>query len=238
MYEIGATTDTANAYNVGNTIGAYLKEYGFNLDLAPVTDIVTTLESSFMGKRSYGADATVVAAMVSSEVQGLTDAGISSCLKHFPGQGNASVDPATAYSVVDRSYDEMMALEFIPFIEGIEAGAEFVMMSHVAAPQIVGDSTPCSLSKVMITDVLRGDLGFDGIVITDAMNKIAITEYYTTEEAVVNAVEAGADMILLPDNFEVAYQALLSAVQNGTITEDRINESLKRIYKVKYKDYL
>ena len=238
MYKIGATADTANAYNLGNTIGLYLKDYGFNLDLAPVTDIVTSVDTSFMKERSFGSDPTVVGAMVSSCVQGFTDAGISSCLKHFPGQGNATEDTTNAYSVLDLSYKELQEKELIPFVEGIKAGAEFVMMSHVTVPQITGDSTPSSLSKAMITDVLRGDLGFDGVVITDALNKKAITDYYTTDQAAVMAIQAGADMIMLPDDFATAYQAILTAVQNGTITEDRINESLHRIYMVKYKNYL
>lgn len=238
MWDIGSTNDTANAYQLGSTIGSYLKEYGINLDLAPVADIVTDATTSFMKERSFGSDPTIVSAMVSSAVQGFMETGISTCLKHFPGQGLTESDTSAGYSVIDRSYDELKSLELLPFQEGIRAGSEFIMMSHVTLPQISGDSIPASLSDVMIQTILRTDLGFQGVVITDALNKKAITEYYTTEEAVVMAIKAGADILLLPDDFEAAYTGLLTAVQNGEITEERINESLRRIYRVKYKDFM
>ena len=238
MLDIGKTNDTANATNLGTSIGSYLKEYGINLDLAPVADIVTDPAQSFMKERSFGADATIVSAMVSSVVQGFQSAGVSVCLKHFPGQGLATTDTSAGASVLDRSYEDMKALELLPFQEGIRAGAEFVMMSHIAVPQITGDSAPASLSQVMIQNVLRTDLGFSGVVVTDALNKKAITDYYTPDAAAVAAIQAGADLLLLPENFETAYQGVLTAVNNGELTEERINESLRRIYRIKYQDYL
>ena len=110
------------------------------------------------------------------------------------------------------------------------------MVSHVSAPNVVGDNTPCSLSEMVITNMLRGELGYNGIVITDAMNMGAITQYYAADEAAIMALKAGADMILMPEDFEKAYNGVLEAVQNGTIAEERINDSLKRIYRVKLRD--
>ena len=132
----------------------------------------------------------------------------------------------------------MREMEFLPFVSAIESGTDMIMASHVAAPEITGDDTPTSLSSLMLTDVLRGELGYQGIIITDAMNMSAITEKYSDAEAAVKALQAGADMILMPSDFEAAYQGVLDAVADGTLTEERINESLHRIYRVKYADSL
>ena len=115
-------------------------------------------------------------------------------------------------------------------------GADFVMVSHLSLPNITGDNTPASLSDKMITEILRGQMGFNSVVITDAMNKGAITEYYTADEAAVKALLAGADMILIPEDFQLARSGVLEAVNNGTLSEERIDESLRRIYRIKYKD--
>ena len=132
----------------------------------------------------------------------------------------------------------MTETDFLPFQAGIEAGVDFIMVGHVIATSIDTEVVPCSLSKVMITDVLRGELGFDGVIITDALNMGAITEEYTSEEAAVLAIQAGADMLLMPDDFVAAYNGLLAAVQEGTISEERIDESLRRIYRIKCADKL
>ena len=126
-----------------------------------------------------------------------------------------------------------MAEEFVPFQSAIDAGVPFVMVGHISAPNVTGDNTPASLSKIMITDVLRTQMGYDGIVITDAMNMKAITEYYNSDKAAILAVSAGADMILMPADYESAYRGLLAAVEDGTITEERIDESVNRIVKAK-----
>ena len=130
----------------------------------------------------------------------------------------------------------MQQTDLPAFQSGIDAGADFVMVSHMSLPNVVGDDTPCSLSGAVISDLLRNQLGYNGIVITDALDMSAITDSYSSAEAAVKAIEAGADMLLMPENFEEAYQGVLDAVQNGTISEDRINESFKRIYRVKYRD--
>ncbi len=139
-------------------------------------------------------------------------------------------------AATEKTLEEFQAADFPAFQAGIDAGAELVMVSHLSVPGITGDNTPCSLSPQVITDVLRGQLGYQGIVVTDAMNVAAIMDYYTDEEAAVKALQAGADMILMPDNYQAAYQGVLDAVNNGTLSEDRINESLRRIYRVKKKD--
>lgn len=238
MAVIGTSGDAVAAHEAGNTIGTYLKELGFNLDFAPVADVVTDTESSVLGSRSFGTDAAVAADMVSNVVEGMQDAGVNACLKHFPGLGSAEEDTHDGRVETTRTLEEMRNSDFLPFQAGIEAGAKIIMVSHVTASAVDGEGLPSSLSKVVITDVLRGELGFEGVVVTDALNMSAISEYYTSEEAAVMAVRAGADMLLMPENFEEAYNGLLAAVQAGTISEERIDESLRRIYRIKYADKL
>ena len=236
MSVIGTSQDVVAAREAGTTIGTYLKEFGFNLDFAPVADVITDAGNSVLGSRSFGTDATVAADMVSNVVEGMQEAGVNACLKHFPGLGSAEEDTHDGRVEITRTLEEMKNSDFIPFQAGIEAGADIVMVSHVTASAIDEEGLPSSLSKVIITDVLRGELGFDGVVITDALNMSAISEYYTADEAAVMAITAGADMLLMPEDFETAYNGLLAAVQDGTISEERINESLRRIYRIKYAD--
>lgn len=237
MSEIGASGDAALAYEAGLNIGTYLKELGFNLDFAPVADVAGT-ENSALGDRAFGSDAQLVAEMVSNAVDGIEGAGVSSCLKHFPGLGDTTGDTHDGRVELTKTLDEMRASDFVSFRAGIDAGADFVMVSHVTMSAAEEDAAPASLSKLVITDVLRNELGFQGVIITDALDMGAITEYYTAEDAAIMAIEAGADMLLMPEDFVAAYEALLAAVQEGTISEERINESLRRIYRIKYADAL
>lgn len=230
MAAIGESGDVSLAYEAGMTIGTYLNDLGFNTDFAPVADVAGA-GSNAMGDRVFGSDAQAVGDMVSNMVGGIEGTGVSSCLKHFPGIGYLDGDTHDGRVETSKTLDEMRSSDFIPFKAGIEAGADFVMVSHVTVAD--ADTVPSSLSKTIMTDVLRNELGFGGIIITDALNMSAITEYYTTEEAAVQAIIAGADMLLMPEDFQTAYNAVLAAVQDGTISEERLNESLERIYRVK-----
>ena len=234
MAQIGASGDPAKAYEVGSTIGSYLNDYGFNVDFAPVADVLTNPENTAIGSRSFGSDPAVVSEMVKDEVLGLQDQQVSAVLKHFPGHGGTTEDSHNGAAVLDRSLDELRNTEFLPFEAGIQAGADFVMVGHLQVPQIIPDDTPASLSSVMITDILRNELGFDGIVITDSLSMGAVTEYYTPSEAAVMCIQAGGDLILMPKDFKQAYQGVLDAVNSHTISEERIDESLRRIFRVKY----
>lgn len=235
MGEVGASGDAAMAQEAGAAIGSYLAGYGFNLDFAPVADVITEGNTS-IGDRSFGSDVGQVSSMVAAAVTGLQSNDVSACLKHFPGLGSTSEDTHDGMAVSEKTLEQFQAEDFPAFQAGIDAGVEMVMVSHLSVPNITGDNTPCSLSVQMITDVLRGQLGYQGIVITDAMNMTAITDYYTDDEAAVKALQAGADMILMPDNYQAAYQGVLDAVNNGILSEERIDESLRRIYRVKKKN--
>jgi beta-N-acetylhexosaminidase len=237
MGDIGATGEAGNARDAAITIATYMARYSFNTNFAPVADVLRDENNVPIGDRSFGTDPTLVADMVAAYVTGLRDAGIYATLKHFPGLGDTEDDTHVGMAVTERTLEEMRLFEFLPFIAGIEAGAEFVMVGHISARSL-DENLPASLSPAVITNILRGELGFEGIVITDALNMGAITDYYTADQACIMALEAGADMLLMPEDFSVAYEGVLQAVQNGEISEERINESLMRIYRVKYAGYL
>lgn len=233
MSDIGAAGDTQNAYNAGAVMGTYLSELGFNVDFAPVADVLTNPENTVIGKRSFGSDPQMVAGMVTSELQGLSDMGVYGTVKHFPGHGGTAEDSHEGAAITQAALEEMMQCEFVPFQSAINAGVSFVMVGHISAPNVTGSDVPATLSSYMVTDVLRGQMGYRGIIITDGMDMGAITDTYEADAAAVAAVQAGVDMILMPEDYEKAYNGLLAAVQDGRLTEERINESVVRIVKVK-----
>lgn len=233
MAKIGASGDVDQAKQAGDTIGTYLSDLGFNLDFAPDADVLTNPENTVVKKRSFGSDPRVVSDMSLAVAQGLAQHQVHSVYKHFPGHGATAGDTHQGYAYTDKTLDELKQSELIPFENAIQNNAAFIMAAHISAPRVTGDDTPASLSKTMITDILRGQMGYDGIVVTDAMNMGAVTEQYTSAQAAVKALQAGADLVLMPEDFQEAYQGVLDAVKDGTLTEQRINESVTRIVKVK-----
>lgn len=233
MSDVGAGGDTQEAYRVGTVIGSYLKDLGFNMDAAPDADVLTNPQNEVVRYRSFGSDPQLVADMAGAELKGLNEQGIIGLYKHFPGHGGTTADSHEGYAYVEETLEELENGAFVPFKDGIENGIRVIMVSHIACPNVTGDNTPATLSKTMVTDILRGDLGFDGIVITDAMNMGAITEQYGPAEAAVSALNAGADILLMPADFQSAYQGVLDAVADGTISGQRIDESVRRILRVK-----
>ena len=233
MAKIGASGDVQQARQAGETIGSYLSELGFNLDFAPDADVLTNPDNTVVKKRSFGSDPRVVSDMSLEVAQGLAQHQVYSVYKHFPGHGATAGDTHQGYAYTDKTLDELKQSELIPFENAIQNNAAFIMAAHISAPRVTGDDTPASLSKTMITDILRGQMGYDGIVVTDAMNMGAVTEQYTSAQAAVKALQAGADLVLMPEDFQEAYQGVLDAVKDGTLTEQRINESVTRIVKVK-----
>lgn len=230
--EIGATGDNGNAYTAYVTIGSYLKDYSIDVNLGPVCTVKSN-EKSFIGDRAFSDDADITASMVGKAVDGEKEQGIITCITAFPGEGDLSIDTANGESKTERTLDDMRSTEFIPFAAGIDKGADMVMMSHMIAANADGEEVPCSMSSVMINDVLRSELGFDGIVISDDMSKKAITGKYKSGEAAVLAINAGCDMILTPADFKDAYEGVLNAVNDGTISQERLDEALMRIYRLK-----
>lgn len=233
MSEIGKTKDEKKAYEVGKTIGSDISKLGFNLDFAPVADLLTDDENVEIGDRSFGSDPELVAKMVAEEVRGLQEENVSATLKHFPGHGDASSDTHKGYVSVENGIQTLRKREFIPFQVGIDKGCDFVMVSHVNISKVTQDETPSSLSELVIKEILRGELGFGKIIITDAMNMQAITKFYENKDAAVMAIKAGNDMILMPQNLEEAFEGIEEAVEDGEIEEKDIDDSVRRILNVK-----
>ena len=233
MAAIGATGDAQNAYHCGNTIGTYLRRYGFDIDFAPVADVNTNPENIIIGARAFSDDPQVAAPMVVNYLQGLKDAGITGCIKHFPGHGDTKADTHYGYAQSLKTWDEMLSCEMTTFKAGIQWGCQLIMTAHIAAPRVIGSDIPSTMSSVILQDKLRGELGYRNIIITDAMEMGAITQQYTNAEAAVGTLLAGADIVLGPQNFVGAFDAVIKAVEDGTLTEERINQSVRRILKMK-----
>jgi len=235
MWDIGATGDPNKAYEAGLYVGGYLSDLGFNMDFAPVADVLTNPDNQVIGVRSFGSDPTLVSRMSLSFAKGLEEKGIISCYKHFPGHGATAGDTHQGYAYTDKSLEELEQSELIPFVDAVNDGAEMIMIGHISLPYVTEDTMPASLSYEIITGLLRKKLGFDGVVITDALNMGAITAEYSSAEACIMTIQAGADLLLEPYNFRDGYNGVLEAVKNGTISEERIDESLRRIIKLKLK---
>ncbi len=234
--ELGAAADKDAVYNAYSAVGLRLAEYGFNLDIAPSADIVGSEENTVVAETSFGGSPELVSDMIASSVTGLKDNGITACLKHFPGQGAADGDPNAGLASVSKSPDEFKTKDIIPFLTGAEAGADMIMVGNFMAPALTGDSTMvCSMSKAVMTELLRVENGYRGVIITDAFDAVPIKEYYGADEAAVKALRAGADMIYRPYDFKAAYEGVIAAVKDGTIDEQRINDSLARVYRIKYR---
>lgn len=233
MSEVGATGDNTKAYEAGQTIGNYLYDLGMNMDFAPVADVLTNAGNTAMEKRSFGTDGAMVGSMVCGVLDGLSENNVIGVVKYFPGYGCAGGDGNDGAVSTEKTLEELKASELVPFQLAIDTRAEFIMVGHVSVPSITGSTLPSSLSEYMITQVLRADMGFNGVVVTDAMNKKAITASYDSAEAAITAIEAGADIILMPEDFKEAYEGVLEAVRSGEISEERINTSLVRIVKAK-----
>lgn len=233
MESIGNTGDPQNAYECGNTIGTYLKRYGFDIDFAPVADVNTNPENVVIGPRAFSSDPAVAAPMVISYLQGLKDAGITGCIKHFPGHGDTKSDTHYGYAQTLKTWDEMKTCEMVTFKAGIEWGCQLIMTAHIGAPKVTGADIPSTMSPIILQDKLRGELGYQNIIITDGMEMGAITQQYTSAEAAVGSIQAGVDIVLGPRYFTEAFDAVMAAVENGTISEDRINQSVRRILKLR-----
>ncbi len=233
MYEIGQTGDPANAAAAGKTIGTYLHELGFSLDFAPDADVLVDPNNVEIGSRSFGEDPQLVAQMAWAYAEALEKEGVLPCYKHFPGLGATSgTDSHYGTEIIERTEEQMKQSEWVPFEKGIQEGVPFIMVGHLSVPQLTGNNVPASLSKTVISDILRDQLGFKGVVITDSLQMGAIVDNYG-DEAALQAFESGADLLLMPQNLEASRQAILEAVQNGELEESRIDESLQRIFKAK-----
>lgn len=228
-----ASKKQEDIFEAGKVIGGYLKEYGFDVNFAPVADVNTNPNNPIIGDRAFSSNPETAGNMCLAFLQGLNAAGIYGCLKHFPGHGNTTTDTHKGYAETTRNWNELMNCEMIPFMKGIENNVEFIMAAHITAPAIDEKNLPSTLSYKILTEKLRNEMGYKGIIITDAMEMGAIQKTYSDEESTVMAVMAGADIILMPYDYRKAFNAVVQAVKKGQLTESRIDESVRRILTVK-----
>lgn len=223
----GDETAYENAYTIANDMSAL----GFNLDFAPVADVWSNPDNTVIGERAYSDDYAQAAELVGNAVKGFNDGGVMCTLKHFPGHGDTAEDSHYSSAYVHRTKEEIMADEMQPFRSGIEAGAEFVMVGHLIVPDI--DEVPATLSYKIATSILRDELKFEGVAITDSFEMESIADNYSVDDAVVMSVKAGMDMILQPKDMASAVNSIEQAVADGELSEDRIDESVRRILTLK-----
>ncbi len=228
MAVIGASGDVSQAAQAGDVIGSYLRDLGFNVDFAPVADVLTNPENTVVADRSFGSDPELVKLMTEAEAEAMLPHGVLPTLKHFPGHGATSGDSHNGYVYTDKTLEKLLQAELVPFSE-INSYAPIVMVGHISDPAVTGDDMPASLSSVFVTDLLRGRLQYSGVIITDALNMGAVANQYTSAQAAVMAFTAGCDVILLPADYESARQGIRDAIQAGKITEDRLDASVYRI---------
>jgi len=234
MEEIGRTKDASYVYNMGETIGSEISSLGFNVDFAPVADVKTSELNLEIGTRSFGGEPDKVAEFTSAFVKGIQKQNVSATLKHFPGQGSSSGDTHIESVNIDSSIASLRKNDFVPFEAGIAAGADFVMVSHISVSKVTETAQPASMSNLVMDTILRDELGFQGVIITDAMDMASITDNYTSAEAAYGAVSGGADIVLMPLDLEMAYNEIINRINNGSISKERLDASVLRILTVKF----
>ena len=230
---LAATSNPDFAFEQGSITALEAKAIGVNITFSPVLDINNNPDNPIINFRSYSDDADIVSQFGTSFIKGVQKNKVFSCIKHFPGHGNTSIDSHTSLPLIPGSKEELFENELKPFKEAIDNGVKMVMMGHIAMPGLDSANIPASHSKKITTGLLRTDWKFDGLIITDGMEMGGLTENVWAGESAIRAIEAGCDILLLPVDIDRTIKALLQAVKSGRISEERINESLRRIWKSK-----
>ncbi len=231
---VGATGDEDLAYELARVVARELRSLGINMNMAPVADVMTNPDNPVIGSRAFGTTPELVATMVQATVRGYADEGIISVLKHFPGHGDTFEDTHYSSAVVLHDRERLEQIELVPFTAGISAGADAVLSGHMSVPALQGDNLPATFSSVILTDLLRGELGFEGVIITDALIMGALVHYYPESQVCRRAFMAGADLLLRSPAPLRDADDLLQALMSGEISEERINESVMRIIRLKF----
>jgi len=231
MSEVGKLNDKELTHDIGRVIAEELSVFGINMDFAPVIDV--KVNGGYITSRSFSDDADVVANLGVSLANGLSENGVIPVYKHFPGHGSTLKDSHVDLPTITKSEEELMNSDLIPYKLAIENGADIIMIGHLSVPNITKGNVPASLSKEVITDLLKKKLGFEGLVITDALNMKAITKNYTEKEIYEMSINAGADLLLMPPSNN-AISLIKSSIENGTISEEEIDNSVRKILTLKY----
>ena len=235
MIKVGKTENLEIGKNIGTIIGKELRTFGVNMDFAPVIDVLDSMGNYIIGERSFGTDPKLVSNMGLSVSSSMISEGVIPVYKHFPGHGSVSSDSHYDLPIQYKTKEELLNSDLIPFIDAINNNAEVIMIGHIAVKNLDDSLKPASLSKNVITDLLKNELGYKGLVITDALNMGAITNNYSEKEIYELAINAGVDILLMPSSIESAVSLIKESINEGTISIDRINESVEKILRLKEK---
>lgn len=232
---LGASRSTQDAHLAAQITGRELRAVGIHQPYAPVADVNVNPANPVIGVRSFGADPTLVGDLTAAQVAGFRDGGVAPVAKHFPGHGDTADDSHTGLPVIHHSREEWERIDALPFRRAIAAGIGAIMTAHIVVPSLDPSGDPATLSPRILTGVLRGELGFSGVIVTDALNMAGVRTKYGDDRVPVLALKAGADQLLMPPNLSLAYESVLRAVRSGELTERRIDESVRRILTLKYR---
>ena len=236
MSKIGETNNPNVAYELARKMGKELHDIGVDMDMAPILDIFSNPKNTVIGDRAFGKESKTVTEMALAYAKGLKDENIIAVGKHFPGHGDTAKDSHIELPIVEKELEQLKQLELIPFIEAIHQNIPGIMVGHIAVPKITKDTLPASLSPIMISDLLRNDLKYDGLIIPDSLKMKALSNHFTNENIYLRCIQAGNDIMLMPQDINEAFNTIYRAVNEGKISEERINQSVLRILSTKF-DY-
>ena len=232
---VAATRKTQLARSAARVTGNELLAIGINENFAPVADVNMNPANPVIGIRSFGSRAGIVSRFVNAQVKGFHDAGISSTAKHFPGHGDTGTDSHTDLPVIDHDLEELNKIDLPPFQAAIDAGVDAIMTAHILVEALDDTGVPATLSKPILTGLLRKEMGFDGVIVTDALTMEGVRQMFGDDRIPVEAIKAGADLMLMPPEMDESIAGVLDAVATGEITEERIDRSVRRILELKAK---
>jgi beta-N-acetylhexosaminidase len=234
---LGATRDEKGARDLAAIQGVELDAMGVNMNFAPVADVNVNPANPVIGVRSFSSDPGLASTMTAAQVRGYEeDAGIASTAKHFPGHGDTAVDSHYGFPVITHTREEWEAIDKPPFQAAIDAGIDAIMTAHIQFPALDPSGDPATLSKPILTGILRQEMGFKGLIVTDSLGMQGVRDKYGDDRVPVLALKAGVDVLLNPPDMATAYQGVLDAVKSGEITEQRLDESLRRILSLKWRN--
>jgi beta-N-acetylhexosaminidase len=232
---LGAGRSVPNAYDAARITGTELRAIGINQDFAPDSDVNVNAQNPVIGVRSFGSDPSLVSDLVSASVDGFQSANVAATAKHFPGHGDTATDSHYGVPIINHSRAEWERIDAPPFRAAISRGIDTIMTAHIVVPALDPSGVPATLSKPIITDILRGELGYDGVVITDALTMQGVRDGFGDDRIPVLALKAGVDQLLMPapGKLDIAYNAVINAVHSGELTENRIDQSVRRVLQLK-----
>ncbi|MFJ5773496.1 glycoside hydrolase family 3 protein [Streptomyces sp. NPDC093094] len=232
---VGAGGSRTDARTLGRIAGKELRAMGIRQDYSPVADVNVNPANPVIGVRSFGADPAAVSRLVAAEVDGYQHSRVAATAKHFPGHGDTEVDSHYGFPTIRHTREQWETLDAPPFRAAIEAGIDSIMTAHILVPALDDSGDPATLSRPILTGILREELGYDGVVVTDALDMAGVRQKYGDDRVPVLALKAGVDQLLNPPKLDVAWNAVLKAVQDGELTEERLEESVLRVLRLKAK---